>query len=102
MLKLNEIGLKLEKIITESSDIKSKLEADIKLFDEEINNQKKLMNEKIKKINENRTKRIKSTESRINELEKEKTFLAGCLSISKLNNEISQEDFDGLMQKLKK
>lgn len=100
MLKLSDISLKLEKLLGEENEIKRKLEEDVKFFDNEIINQKKLLSEKIKKINDNKNKKIKNCESRMNEIEKEKTFIVGSLSMAKLNKEISEEDFNALMSKL--
>ncbi len=62
---------------------------------------KDLPNDKIKKLTEDKNKKMKAHKNRINNLEKEKTFLIGTLSIAKVNGELENADFDRIMQKIR-
>ena len=58
-------------------------------------------NDKIKKLTEDKNEKMKAHENRINNLEKEKTFLMGTLSISKVNDELENANFDKIIEKIK-
>lgn len=101
MLKFEDAEDKFVKILDEKNKTKIKLDEEIKLFEEEQKKLRDIHNDRMKKLLENKNKKTKALENRISELEKETTFLVGTLSIAKINNEITEEQFNGMMQNIK-
>ena len=101
MKNLVELEKKVENILDERNKIKIKIDDEKKLFDDTVAKLKEAHNEKIKKLTDDKNKKMKAHETRINNLEKEKTFLIGTLSIAKVNGELENADFDRIMQKIR-